>query len=245
MKRDQTIFLYLTKQFNKICPKSPLILFFNYFYPYLSNILAHQFKILEAWSQLLLVARNGQGLKGTCEGESRGRIFSSGILRSNNPIPSSTEHGFQRQRTVYLDRVVAAGARFAAIPWLSKDSLRWILEEIHGNRLNRCNHRSVWKLTVFVKLSCPFRKCLLPWATYELARPKIEDETVVCRCQVSCFAWVEMIVVHRSADTLHFADEVDRASIKGSLVIRISRDPMDRCVDSALIASFNEMGGLD
>ena len=52
--------------------------------------------------------------------------------------------------------------------------------------------------------------------------------------------------MHRSADTLYFADEVDRASIKGSLVIRISRrDPMDRCVDSALIASFNEMGGLD
>lgn len=66
MKRDQTIFSYLTKQFNKICPKSPLILFFNYFYPYLSNILAHQFKILEAWSQLLLVAKNRQGLKGTC-----------------------------------------------------------------------------------------------------------------------------------------------------------------------------------
>lgn len=166
-------------------------------------------------------------------GESRGRVFSSGILRSNNPpIPSSAEHDFERQRTVYLDRVVAAGARFAAIPWLSKDSLRWILEEIHGNRLNRCNHRPVWKLTVFVKLSCPFRKCLLPWATYELARPKIEDETVVCRCQVSCFAWVERWSwMHRSGDTLHFADEADRASIKGSLVIRISRrGTMDRPV---------------
>lgn len=166
-------------------------------------------------------------------GESRGRVFSSGILRSNNPpIPSSAEHDFERQRTVYLDRVVAAGARFAAIPWLSKDSLRWILEEIHGNRLNRCNHRSVWKLTVFVKLSCPFRKCLLPWATYELARPKIEDETVVCRCQVSCFAWVKRWSwMHRSGDTLHFADEADRASIKGSLVIRISRrGTMDRPV---------------
>lgn len=166
-------------------------------------------------------------------GESRGRVFSSGILRSNNPpIPSSAEHDFERQRIVYLDRVVAAGARFAAIPWLSKDSLRWILEEIHGNRLNRCNHRSVWKLTVFVKLSCPFRKCLLPWATYELARPKIEDETVVCRCQVSCFAWVKRWSwMHRSGDTLHFADEADRASIKGSLVIRISRrGTMDRPV---------------
>lgn len=166
-------------------------------------------------------------------GESRGRVFSSGILRSNNPpIPSSAEHDFERQRIVYLDRVVAAGARFAAIPWLSKDSLRWILEEIHGNRLNRCNHWPVWKLTVFVKLSCPFRKCLLPWATYELARPKIEDETVVCRCQVSCFAWVERWSwMHRSGDTLHFADEADRASIKGSLVIRISRrGTMDRPV---------------
>lgn len=168
-----------------------------------------------------------------CEwGEPREGFFLRNPPVEQPPIPSSAEHDFERQRTVYLDRVVAAGARFAAIPWLSKDSLRWILEEIHGNRLNRCNHRSVWKLTVFVKLSCPFRKCLLPWATYELARPKIEDETVVCRCQVSCFAWVERWSwMHRSGDTLHFADEADRASIKGSLVIRISRrGTMDRPV---------------
>lgn len=178
------------------------------------------------------VGRNRQGLKGTHANRgSRGRVFSSGILWSNNPIPSSTEHDFQRQRTVYLDRVVAAGA-IRSYPMVVQGFAPVDPRgNPHGNRLNRCNHRSVWKLTVFVKLSCPFRKCLLPWATYELAWPKIEDETVVCRCQVSCFAWVEMIIVHRSGDTLHFMDEADRASIKGSLVIRISRrGSMDRPV---------------
>lgn len=154
-------------------------------------------------------------------------LESSGRTTRSRVRLNTTSRG--REPCIWI--VSSQPARFAAIPWLSKDSLRWILEEIHGNRLNRCNHRSVWKLTVFVKLSCPFRKCLLPWATYELAWPKIEDETVVCRCQVSCFAWVEMIVVHRSGDTLHFMDEADRASIKGSLVIRISRrGSMDRPV---------------
>lgn len=85
--------------------------------------------------------------------------------------------------------------------------LRWILQEAPWNRLSRCNHRLVWKLTIFEKLSCPPE---VPIALGHVRSDKL--------------AWPKVADTPKTREPLPdlcFTDRVNRASIKRSLVIGI------------------------